>query len=565
VAFAFATDWTISCGYHYEANEKWGMFGCYPNDLSVVVGDTLTFVQNRSVGMYVFSPDKVAFILDKTLKESLQVNPMCAFPVPTPDATGTVEISSTNGFYASGPLDDESASLAFYASMSGGSLPFVGKTWKLQFTAIGVYSWWSCVDDWNSGTITVVPETEAANIPSFVSVSTDINAHFDAFPGRIQQLQDLYHLGNAYTEAPSFTNEEGFTTWEIMVSFADPDTQLVFYGFSPPNITITQGDTIRYKSMWYKGPEDDPYMFPNGHTVYFNASVGDANWQAKYIWAPSISVPFGPAFNYFPWFKYASFIGLFESPEGAQFYGNPKHYSDGLLSSGYQFAVRPESSLNYFNVTFASPGTFPYVCYFHLILGMVGEIEVSPREISDRSDSQIEASLSKLDVNLFVAAAQLQLGPYFVDKNISLSVVSATHGIFVSKLDKKTGSISKRFKESELPLVYTTVEDDTYITYTHTLEIDFSITIGCYGTPKVYPEGTADLVGAALADFYALETYTPRARWSFVWNNSSKSTYVLEENTTYFPIKYFVLHNSASGSQVSFLFLAISIFYFLFH
>jgi plastocyanin len=245
----------------------------------------------------------------------VQINPLVAFPVqPAGTYDGT-------GYFNSG-------------------LPQPGQPfeWTLTFSRPGAFEY-ACLIHPNMKAFVVV-EPAGVAVPTQDAVTAqgqrETQQYFADAQTSVQQQQ---------AAVPTATNAG---VW--MLSMDTPNSpHVALQRFFPQNLTIQQGDTVRWNNPAVTEP----------HTVTFRAG---APREPEFQPAPQTSGPprivanprvFAPVVPASPW--------------DGQSYAN-----SGFIGEGIPFGRE-------FSLTFGQPGTYHYVCVLHEDLGMSGFIIVEPR------------------------------------------------------------------------------------------------------------------------------------------------------------------------------------------
>lgn len=247
----------------------------------------------------------------------IQVNPLVAYPVqPEPVYSGV-------GYFNSGlPADP--------------SQPF---EWALTFTQPGTYEYACIIHPNMKAQVTIVPTGTA--VPSQEEVTAQGQRELAEYLAAAQ-------VQASQQQSTTQSTAEGTTLWVVPMDIPN-NSHVAVYKYFPQFLTIEVGDTVR----WINQALTEP------HTVTFR---GAAPREREFVPQPQASGPpllvgnprvIDPVVPPQPW-------------DGQSYAGS------GIIGPGM-----PAGSE--FQLTFSSPGTFPYVCVLHEDLGMTGFIGVVPR------------------------------------------------------------------------------------------------------------------------------------------------------------------------------------------
>ncbi|MGE5597562.1 MAG: plastocyanin/azurin family copper-binding protein [Hyphomicrobiales bacterium] len=199
-------------------------------------------------------------------------------------------------------------------------------TFSTTFTTAGTYTYICVIHPNMAGTVTVIPEGEAAD------TQADVDARGDAeYAENIAAVKAVAAATGA--SAGSVTpRDDGTNLYQLAVGAVDAggnDAQQFF----PATANLKVGDTIEWTN---------DTMTP--HTVTFNGQL---------LGPPPGGDPFA-----FP----VSNPGTFTGSE--------------LVHSGIIWAIPDPTASKTFELTFGTAGTFQYVCILHADQGMVGTVNV---------------------------------------------------------------------------------------------------------------------------------------------------------------------------------------------
>jgi plastocyanin len=247
----------------------------------------------------------------------VQINPVVAFPAqPAGTYDGT-------GYFNSG-------------------LPQPGQPfeWTLTFSRPGAFEYACLIHPQMKAFVVVEPAGVAVPAQDEVTAQgqRETQQYFADAQTTVQQQQ-----------AAVPTAAEG-GVWRVSMD-APNSPHVALQRFFPQNLTIQQGDTVR----WHNPALSEP------HTVTFRAGASrepefqplpQTSGPPRLVANPRVFAPVVPA----------------TSPYDGQSYAN-----SGFLGEGIPFGRE-------FSLTFGQPGTYQYVCVMHEDLGMSGFVTVAPRD-----------------------------------------------------------------------------------------------------------------------------------------------------------------------------------------
>lgn len=192
--------------------------------------------------------------------------------------------------------------------------------------APGTYAFRCALHPLMQGTITVVADSQ--KLPY-----TDLQYQKMAHSRMTVDIAHARDIAEASALAAETAADIGGTGIEVAIGGGDGVSTVM--RFFPSDLTIHVGDTVHFVNR-------DPYT---PHTVTFGEEPpgGDAGLQA-------------PANRSYPWDTTTLYDGSFN------------------LNSGFLLPFVPWG--NTFAVTFTAPGTYPYICGLHDMMGMTGTVTV---------------------------------------------------------------------------------------------------------------------------------------------------------------------------------------------
>jgi plastocyanin len=203
-----------------------------------------------------------------------------------------------------------------------------GKSYTIQFTRAGAYSYFCFIHPSQFGTVVVTDPTAGA-------ADTQTAADARATGEYRAALAELKGIADDLRAQPVQTRPLPGGATEFVVKIAREtkfgDAQQYF----PPQLTVDEGDTVTWRSAAHTPHTVTLGPFPAGVPLPGN---------------PAVDGVFLPA----------------ESYEGSGY------WNSGVL--GLDWTLGPEFSLR-----FTKPGTYAYYCIMHLTQGMIGTVEVVQR------------------------------------------------------------------------------------------------------------------------------------------------------------------------------------------
>ncbi len=315
---AAATDWTVLAGGD-SPDMAFSAMQFYPANLTINVGDTITWQHNSADVHNVFFPALG------------QDPPPLTLP---PDAQGMIQENPISDFPQGGATYDGSA-MAGSGVMGIGAQPV--KTYKLTFTKAGTYTYF-CIFHMPAmkGTITV--QAAGSNLP--MTPDAALSA------GRAQLAKDLADAQDAVAKMPAPQKQPGTNTYNINISAPLPTVD--YMRFSTDNLTINQGDSVAWTETSLGTP----------HTV--TLASGGAEPDLNTI----VPQQNGPPNIYF-------------NPVALIKQGGDTYNGEGLYNSGFLWGTQvPIPGSRSYSLTFSKPGTYEYYCILHDTMAMKGYITV---------------------------------------------------------------------------------------------------------------------------------------------------------------------------------------------
>jgi len=206
-----------------------------------------------------------------------------------------------------------------------------GKSYDVVFDTPGTYSFYCVIHVNQKGTITVVEPGDHADSQEALDERAN-EEYLDA----VTELKDIARVW-ATTETVDIPLPDGTT--EHLVNIAGDTERGDVQQFFPPLITVTEGDTMRWRSLTI-----------TGHTVTFGPP------------------PSGPAILGNPE------VDIVSKPAGS--YEGTGYWNSGILGTDWPSGVE-------FAMTFGRPGAYVYYCIPHETQGMAGVVNVVARGASE--------------------------------------------------------------------------------------------------------------------------------------------------------------------------------------
>jgi plastocyanin len=323
-AFATTTHWTAVVG---SESQDQGIQGnaFFPSDLSINVGDTITWNSNSGE------------IHTVTFEYGPPPNLSNPFDVVTTPAGG--DTFNGSGWFNSGLLTNETPLPA--------PPPPEFNTYSLKFTAAGDYVFHCLVHSTMQGTLHVLPTTQP--VPHTQSFYTQQNIpQENKLLATGRQVKAAGQSSALSASTPSVTAGDGKLFAPATQTSAGSSVAVL--RFQPSFTVVHVGDTVTWTNLDPETP----------HTVTFGGGEPQGGPLAALL--PGSTVP-----------------GITVSG-GQTTLNGPVTSSTQYVNSGFLANPLTPFGINgtQFKVTFTAPGTYQYKCVLHDDLGMVGSIKVLP-------------------------------------------------------------------------------------------------------------------------------------------------------------------------------------------
>ena len=295
-----------------------------PDDVAVRVGDTIHWTfPSPEIHTVTFlagtEAPGVIVPIDVNAPGALQINPAVAFPAGDPAAYDGAALLSSGILPSEEPPAD---------------------SFGATFTTAGEYSYLCLIHPNMTGNVAVLAADEDVAAPSVVTADGE------------ELLQTYIEEGQAEAdtlEATSIDNADGTKTWTMPMGITTEHTDVL--AFIPGDLEIGAGDTVK----WLNGSEAP-------HTATFTF---DAAPPALIVPAPQPAGPPILAINQ----QVAEGIPATEPPVDIDSAG--EYINSGILGPPGEFPSQEWSA------TFATAGTYSYICVLHLPNGMTGQVTVT--------------------------------------------------------------------------------------------------------------------------------------------------------------------------------------------
>jgi len=339
-------NWVVQTGYGVNSTiigfaQAWATLSFFPQNLTVNVGDTVTWVLTDDAHTVTFNPTVLPVYSDPT---NLIINPTI-FPIMPDGGNGTLAapaiLSRSNGTYSSGIME----------------IP--GQNWTATFPNTGTFFYFCLVHLNMQGYITVnpanttYPQTQA-------QIAAAVIAEQQLYQQEVVQLD-----AKVKTLPTGNLLSDGSANITIDNGYGDVNLHFSLNTFGPDFFQANVGDTINFVL-------GDTAV---GHTISMNGS-NDFNWQL-----------FIPTAN----------GSLTVDPLYFRAYGNPGKWYGQFVSGGIQlpagynfgaanaFTVVIDSSITQY---YTLPHNFTFLCNLHSIIvptgpssqtyvGMVGQFQLN--------------------------------------------------------------------------------------------------------------------------------------------------------------------------------------------
>jgi plastocyanin len=256
-------------------------------------------------------------------------NPQVFFPSRAPDAP--VETYSGTGYRNSGLL-------------SNGTVVPPNEAYSLTFDTPGAYQYLCLIHPTTMIGEVIVEPANAADVPA----QEDIDAMAEAEIAPL--LEEAEAIRAVAAETDMVRTEPGpneTTIWHIPAGVSGKDPRIEIYDFIPKELSIQEGDTVIWTSVFF-------------HQVIFHPGQP----------APEFVVPTPVEGEELPRLIIPPEVAFPVKPSGE--FDGTQLFSSGLIGT----LGGPLPGGTTFAMTFTEPGSYDYVCATHRPLGMEGVITV---------------------------------------------------------------------------------------------------------------------------------------------------------------------------------------------
>jgi plastocyanin len=306
----------------------------FPATLRIRAGDTVTWKINSD------EPHTATFLSGAPMPPDpvpipgggptdIMLNPMSFFPSRAPDAP--VETYSGTDYRNSGFL-------------SNGTVVPPNESYSLTFDTPGVYPYICLIHPTTMKGEIIVEPAEASDVPSQEEIDAMTEAEMTPL------LEEAEVIRAAATTSDMVRTEPGpndSTIWHIPAGVTGSDPRIEIYDFFPKELSIQEGDTVVWTSVFF-------------HQVIFHPGQP----------APEFVVPTPVEGQELPNLVVSPEVAFPAKPSGE--FDGTGFFSSGLI--GTLGAPLPGGTT--FAMTFSKAGSYDYVCSTHRPLGMEGVITV---------------------------------------------------------------------------------------------------------------------------------------------------------------------------------------------
>lgn len=321
--------WTVMVGGQGGSEMKegqnlpvWEFMRFYPDSITVNEGDTILFklasMEPHTV-TFVKPGDPVPQLLIPEGGNSQRIifNPVAAFPAGGPTYDGSTYVNS--GQMAMDPQSPQE--------------------FKLTFTKAGTYPYVCLFHQMMKGKVTVqpagstYPQTQAqidAAVKAQMDADMTTGTNAGVYPGTVKSQQ----------------NANGTTTYSVAIGWGNGIMALM--RFAPTDLKIKVGDTVTWTQMDVEAPHTVT-LVSGGKEPDLVLTEPQQGGPPKLVLNPQVV-----------------------APSGGSVYSGQGYFNSGILFGTQDPTPGPRT----YTLTFATPGTFEYICVLHDDMGMSGHIMV---------------------------------------------------------------------------------------------------------------------------------------------------------------------------------------------